>query len=172
GHTWAGSMSTTPRLETLAEAGRELARAESLDEALPALARATAAATGATLAVVRVPDGRGGLPARGVWSDSSALSAELEGSRLLQEELAAEELSEADELPAAVKRLAERIRAVGILLMPSLADDEVVASLELMRPREPFTGAERAVAQIAALQAGVPVRPLRPTHRVAERGGA
>jgi serine phosphatase RsbU (regulator of sigma subunit) len=165
-------MSTTPGLETLAEAGRELAQAESLDEALPALARATAAATGATLAVVRVPDGRGGLPARGVWSDSSALSAELEGSRLLQEELATEEVTGADELPAAVKRLAERIRAVGILVVPSLADDEVVASLELMRPREPFTGAERAVAQIAAQQAGLLVRAFHPVNGPANGAAA
>ncbi|HEX2433306.1 MAG TPA: SpoIIE family protein phosphatase [Gaiellaceae bacterium] len=151
-----------PGLESLAAAGRELAKAESLDEALPELARATAAATGATLAVVRVPDVRQGLPARGVWSESSALSAELEGSRLLLEEFATEDLTEADELPAAVRRLAERIGAVGILVVPSLAEDEVLASLELMRPREPFTESERAVAQIAAQQAGLLVRAFRP----------
>jgi serine phosphatase RsbU (regulator of sigma subunit) len=155
-------MSALPGLESLAAAGRELAEAESLDEALPALARATAEATGAALAVVRVADGRGGLPARGVWSDSSALSAELEGSRLLVEELATEELSEADELPAAVRRLAERIGAVGILIVPCLADDDVLATLELMRTREPFTAAERAIAEIGAQQAGLLVRAFRP----------
>jgi serine phosphatase RsbU (regulator of sigma subunit) len=157
-------MSATPGLESLAAAGRELAQSESLDEALQALARATAAATRAALAVVRVPDGSGGLPARGVWSDSAALGAELEGSRLLLKELPTEELSEEDELPAAVRRLAQRTGAVGVLVVPSTADDEVLATLELMRPGEPFTDVERSLAHIAALEAGLFVRAFPPPN--------
>jgi serine phosphatase RsbU (regulator of sigma subunit) len=157
-------MSAMPGLESLAAAGRELAQSESLDEALQALARATAAATRAALAVVRVPDGSGGLPARGVWSDSVALGAELEGSRLLLEELPTEELREADELPAAVRRLAQRTGAVGVLVVPSMADDEVLATLELMRPGEPFTDIERSLAHIAAHQAGLVVRAFPPPN--------
>jgi phosphoserine phosphatase RsbU/P len=157
-------MSAMSGLESLAAAGQELAQSESLDEALQALARATAAATRAALAVVRVPDGSGGLPARGVWSDSAALGAELEGSRLLLEELPTEELSEADELPAAVRRLAQRIGAVGVLVVPWLDGDEVLATLELMRPGEPFTEVERSLAHIAALEAGLVVRAFPPPN--------
>jgi len=160
-----------PGLESLAAAGRELAQSESLDEALQALARATAAATRAALAVVRVPDGSGGLPARGVWSDSVALGAELEGSRLLLEELPTEELSEADELPGAVRRLAQRTGAVGVLVVPSMADDEVLATLELMRPGEPFTDIERSLAHIAAQQAGLVVRAFPPSNGSANGAG-
>ncbi|HET6642729.1 MAG TPA: SpoIIE family protein phosphatase [Gaiellaceae bacterium] len=157
-------MSAMSGLESLAAAGRELAQSESLDEALQALARATAAATRAALAVVRVPDGSGGLPARGVWCDSAALGAELEGSRLLLEELPTEELSEADELPAAVRRLAQRIGAVGVLVVPWLDGDEVLATLELMRPGEPFTEVERSLAHIASLEAGLVVRAFPPPN--------
>jgi serine phosphatase RsbU (regulator of sigma subunit) len=149
---------TTTQLESLAAAARELTDAGSLDEALVALARAVAAATGATLAVVRVPDRAGGLPARGVWSASAALGAELEGSRLPLEDVAPEEQSERDALAAPTRRLAERSGAGGVLVVPALADNRVLASLELMRPGDPFSTAERMLAQIAVHQAGLLVR--------------
>src|SRR5215207_10770531 len=129
----------TGQLESLAAAARELTESESIDDALAALAQAAAAATGATLAVVRVPDRSGGLPARGVWSASAALGAELEGSRLLLEELAPEEQTERDGLAAPTRRLAERSGAGGVLVVPALADNRVLASLELMRPGDPFS---------------------------------
>ena len=154
----------TAQLEILATAGRELTDARSLDEALATLARAAAEATGATLAVVRVPDGAGGLPSRGVWSTSAALSAELEGSRLLVGELD-EHPAEGDKLPAAVRRLATRSNAAGVLFVPTRADGRVIASLELMRPGERFTPEERMLAEIASQQAGLLVlafdSPLR-----------
>ena len=59
---------STSQLESLAAIGRELADAQSLDDALAALARGAAAATGATVAVIRVLDGADGLPSRGVWT--------------------------------------------------------------------------------------------------------
>jgi sigma-B regulation protein RsbU (phosphoserine phosphatase) len=157
-------MSTTGQLESLAAAGRELADADNLDAALAALAKAIAAATGASLAVVRVPDASGGLPSRGVWSASAALGAELEGSRLLLEELGTAERTEADELPVVVRRLAERSGAAGVLLVPALADGGVLASLELMRPRERFSATERMLAQIASQQAGLLVRAFEPAN--------
>jgi serine phosphatase RsbU (regulator of sigma subunit) len=146
------------QLESLAAAGRRLTDAATLDEALAELARAAAAATGAALAVVRVPDRSGGLPARGVWSSSAALGAELEGSRLLADELGTDEYSESDELPAALRRLAERSGAAGVAVMPELADGRMLASLELMRPGEPFSPTDRMVARIAAREAGLLVR--------------
>ncbi|HZB34648.1 MAG TPA: SpoIIE family protein phosphatase [Gaiellaceae bacterium] len=149
---------TTTQLESLAAAAHELTDAENLDDALVALARAVAAATGATLAVVRVPDRSGGLPARGVWSASAALCAELEGSCLLLDDLAGEEQSERDGLPAPTRRLAERSGFGGVLMVPALTDDRVLASLELMRPGEPFSAVERMLAQIAVHEAGLLVR--------------
>jgi serine phosphatase RsbU (regulator of sigma subunit) len=153
---------TTGQLESLAAAGRELTDAGSLDEALSALARAAAAATGATLAVVRVPDNFGGLPSRGVWSTSAALGAELEGSQLALEEVGTEERTEAAELPTAVRALAERSGAAGVLFIPMLGAGRVLATLELMRAVEPFSAAERMLAQIAAYQAGLLVRAFEP----------
>jgi serine phosphatase RsbU (regulator of sigma subunit) len=158
---------STGQLESFAAAARELTDATSLDDALGALARAAAAATGATLAVVRVPDRSGGLPARGVWSTSAALGAELEGSRLRLDELGAEEQTELDQLAAPMRRLAERSGAAGVLFVPALAGNQVLASLELMRPGEPFSGSDRTLAQIAAYQAGLLVRALEPPNGTA-----
>ena len=140
------------QLESLAIAGRELADAGTLDEALAALARAAAAATSSTVAVIRVPDGTGGLPSRGVWSMSAAVAAELEGSRL------GTERTDGVEVPPAVGGLAERIGAKGVLFVPALAEDRTVATLELMRPGEPYSPAERMLAEIATHQAGLLVR--------------
>jgi sigma-B regulation protein RsbU (phosphoserine phosphatase) len=150
--------SPVAQLESLAAAGRQLSEAETLDEALAALARAAAAATGAALAVVRVPDRAGGLPARGIWSSSAALGAELEGSRLRVDELGTDEYSESDQLPPALRRLAERSGAVGVAVVPVLVDGRVLASLELMRPGERFSATERLLARIAAREAGLLVR--------------
>jgi serine phosphatase RsbU (regulator of sigma subunit) len=153
---------TTGQLESLAAAAQELTDAASLDGALAALARAAAAATGATLAVVRVPDHAGGLPARGVWSASAALGAELEGSRILLEDLGTEELGELEKLPPPIRRLAQRIGSGGTLMVPALLDGAVVASLELMRAGEPFSAADRLLAHVAVHQAALLVRAFEP----------
>jgi serine phosphatase RsbU (regulator of sigma subunit) len=160
-------MPATGQLESFAAAARELTDAESLDDALVALARAAAAATGATLAVVRVPDRSGGLPGRGVWSASAALGAELEGSRLSLDEVGRDEQRELDRLPAPIRRLADRIGAVGVLVVPALADDRVIATLELMRPGQRFSAPDRMLAQIAAHQAGLLVRAFEPANGAA-----
>jgi serine phosphatase RsbU (regulator of sigma subunit) len=146
------------QLESLAASGRRLTDAASLDEALAELARVAAAATGAALAIVRVPDRSGGLPARGVWSSSAALAAELEGSRVLVDELGTGERSESDELSPALRRLADRSGAGGVAVVPELSDGRVIATLELLRPGEPFTETDRMVSRIAAREAGLLVR--------------
>src|SRR5918992_855712 len=163
----AQMTATMGQLESLAAAARNLSSAESRDEALAALARAAAAATGATLAVVRVPDGEGGLPARGVWSTSAALAAELEGSRLLLEELGREVQHELGDLPGQIRRLAERSGSGGVLVVPALAGDGVAASLELMRPGEAFSATERMLAQIALHHAALLVRAFEPANGAA-----
>ena len=150
--------SPTAKLEPLAAAGRQLSDAKSLDEALAILARAAAEATEAAVAVVRVSDHAGGLPARGVWSSSAALGAELEGSRLLAEELDGVERTDSDELPPSLRRLADRSGAVGVAFVPERADGRVLASLELMRPVEPFSSADQVLARVVAREAGLLVR--------------
>src|SRR5918999_343016 len=163
----AQMTATMGQLESLAAAARNLSSADSLDEALAALARAAAAATGATLAVVRVRDGTGGLPARGVWSTSTALAAELEGSRLVLDELGTEEQHELEELPRPIRRLAERSGSSGVLVVPALDGDGVAASLELMRPGEPFSATERMLAQIAVHHAALLVRAFESANGAA-----
>jgi serine phosphatase RsbU (regulator of sigma subunit) len=159
------------QLETLAEVGERLSEAGTLDEALAELARAAAAATGAALAVVRVPDGTGSLPARGVWAASAALAAELEGSRVPIEELGAQESAEPAELPPTLRRLADRTGAVGVSVVPAISDGRVLASVELLRPAKPFSATDRAVARIAAREAGLLVRAHDPARSVANGDG-
>ena len=80
-------------LESFSRAARGLLEDGSLAEALDGLAEAAAAATGSDLVIVRTiaPD-EGCLVARAVRAESSALAAELEGSRLSLDGLDAEEL--------------------------------------------------------------------------------
>src|ERR671911_2511951 len=67
-------------LEALAASGRALAEGVTLVETLEAIARAAADAAGASVAVVRVLEGDGGLRARGLVGESAAVAAEPQGS--------------------------------------------------------------------------------------------
>jgi serine phosphatase RsbU (regulator of sigma subunit)/PAS domain-containing protein len=125
-------MATTGQLDSLAAAGPALVGAETLDEALAVLARATAAATSATAAVIRVADGVELPAARGLWSASAALEAELEGSR---------------------GPLAQRDDAADVLEVTVEDGDHTLAALELLRPGGGFSDGDRTLAEIAANQA-------------------
>jgi serine phosphatase RsbU (regulator of sigma subunit) len=127
----------TGQLERLAAAGRQLNAATTLDEALAALAEASAAATAASAAMIRVPGREGTLYARGLWSASAALEAELEGSTL---------------------SLADRSAGGEVLVVHAETDERLLAVLELLRPGEVFSPSERTVAELAANQAGLLVR--------------
>jgi serine phosphatase RsbU (regulator of sigma subunit) len=127
----------TGQLESLAAAGRQLNAAATLDEALAALAEASAAATAASAAMIRVPGKEGTLHARGLWSASSALEAELEGSTL---------------------SLADRTAGGEVLVVRAETDERLLAVLELLRPGEVFSPSERTVAELAAQHAGLLVR--------------
>ena len=125
---------TTGQLDSLAAAWPELVRAATLDEALTALARAAGAATAATAVAIRVPTGDR-APARGLWSSSPALQAELEGSSL---------------------SLADHDRGAHVLAVP-VGDGRVLATIELLGPAA-FSQGDRTVAEIAAHQAALLVR--------------
>ncbi|HEY8193127.1 MAG TPA: SpoIIE family protein phosphatase [Gaiellaceae bacterium] len=152
-------------LQSLAAAGRDVTQAEDLDGALAALAEAAATGTGATLAVIRVAD-RGGtaLQTRGVWSASPALRAELEGSRLAADEVGGAELTEADELPEPIRRLARRWGSSGVFVCPVVSGGRVVASLELARSGGPFSGSDILLARVVANHAALLVRALDPPN--------
>src|SRR3954447_13855426 len=118
-------------LEALADAAARIASSGGLDEALAAVAEAAIEATEADLAVVRVADGRDALAARAVAPTGSALAAEVAGSRASRAEV------EAGEVPAPTRRVAERIRAAGVLVEAARTGGHAVASLELVRVAAP-----------------------------------
>jgi serine phosphatase RsbU (regulator of sigma subunit) len=117
------------------------------------LAGAALAATDADLALVRVADTEG-LTARAVAPETSALAAEVAGSRAVIEEI------DAGALSASTRRAAERLRAAGVHVEPARIDGRTVASLELIRIASPFNPAERALAAFVAGQLVLAVRTL------------
>ncbi|HET7806844.1 MAG TPA: SpoIIE family protein phosphatase, partial [Gaiellaceae bacterium] len=92
----------------------------------------------------------GGLTAHAVHASSAALRAELEGSRLGPEAIAAEARDDVAQLPPPLRRVAERLGATGVLQLPVLDGDAVVGSLELLRRRGSFGDRDRRLAAAAA----------------------
>jgi serine phosphatase RsbU (regulator of sigma subunit) len=131
-------------VEALADAAAAVAASGDLRTALGAIADAAAAAARADLAVVRVCEPDGGLVARVVAPNSSALGAELAGSRDA----------------ASTARAAERVRAAGVLAVPARAGTRLLGTLELVRIAEDFDDEERAVASLAGSQLTVALRTL------------
>ncbi len=152
-------------LESFSRAARGLLEDGSLTEALDCLAEAAAGATRSDLVVVRMiaPDD-GCLVARAVRAESSALAAELEGSRLSLDGLDAGELesftSSSDEaLPDAIRTLASRARARALAIHPVSVGERIVATLELYRTGgTPFEERERMLGRLAAAHIGIAVR--------------
>jgi serine phosphatase RsbU (regulator of sigma subunit) len=167
----SGQGVSSAALQSLAAAGKELAGAQDLDAALGALAAAAASGTGATIAVVRVAERAGGeLRARGVWAASPALRAELEGSRLPATALAGDELTEEDELPEPVRRLVRTWGAPRVLICPVGSEGKVLASLEVARAGEPFSGSDVLLARVVANHAALLVRAIEPANGHTETG--
>jgi sigma-B regulation protein RsbU (phosphoserine phosphatase) len=124
----------------------------SLDDRLAALASALGASAAADTVVVRLLDPAAErLVARGVFSSSIALAAEIEGSSI-DVPAALVEASKADELPAAVLQLAERACADAALVVPVRAGADAVGAIELYRAGPAFTDTERGLARVAASQ--------------------
>jgi GAF domain-containing protein len=145
-------------LEALADAGRAATGGARLGEVLEAVVAATAAAAGAEVAVARVADvARRQLVTRAVHASSEALVVELSGDRLSIDELPPEEVT-LDQAPEAVRAVARRIGAESCLVLPVVAGDEVVGSLELLRTEGAFSSAERVAARLAATQLGLAIR--------------
>jgi serine phosphatase RsbU (regulator of sigma subunit) len=133
----------------------------SLTAVAAAVAEVAAEATDADLAVVRVLDGDGrALCARGVAPASSAVAAELAGSRVALGEAPGESVAALAALPATLRRAADRMRATAGLYVPAYAGDRLVGSVELLRAGARFGPGERAFARLAAGQIAVAVQSL------------
>jgi serine phosphatase RsbU (regulator of sigma subunit) len=154
-----GAELTEGGLHALAQAALALGDARSLSEALQILAEATGGATGAEIVIVRVADeARRSLVTCAVVTNSAAVAAELEGSRLPLEDVPALEESTPERLPDGARRAAERVHAGAAVLIPVHLDGRVQGSLELMRAETPFAEPELRLARIAAGQAGLVIR--------------
>jgi serine phosphatase RsbU (regulator of sigma subunit) len=154
-----GVRLTEGGLDALAEAGLSLGLSGSLAEAMQTVAEAAARVAGAEVVVVRVVDDAGtSLNACAVATSSPAIGAELQGSRLPVADVSAEEVSEAGRLPEGVRRVAERVRASSVLLIPVQVDGRLEGSVELMRAGVAFDDAERRLARLAAGQAALAIR--------------
>jgi serine phosphatase RsbU (regulator of sigma subunit) len=146
-------------LDAVAAASRALTDCRTLHEALFTIVAAAASATAAEVVVARVLDPEEGqLEARAVWAVSPAVAAELAGSRFPAEELPVAEADDVLKLPAAVRRSAERVRARAVLQVPIVLEERALASLELMRQREPFSVDERVIARLIGYQVGLAIR--------------
>ena len=146
-------------LDVLAEAGLALGLAGTLAEAMHVLAEAACRATGADVVVARVIDeSRTALATCAVVTESTAVAAELQGSRLPVEDVPAVEVSDRAELPEGVKRAAERVDASSVLLVPIQIEGSLEGSIELLRSGPPFDEDERRLARLSAGQAALVIR--------------
>jgi serine phosphatase RsbU (regulator of sigma subunit) len=98
------------------------------------------------------------LNACAVAATSTAVAAELAGSRWPLADLPEHEVADPRRLPDAVRRAAERMRAPFVVLLPVHVDGQARGSLELMRARLAFDEGERRFARLAAAQAALAIR--------------
>jgi serine phosphatase RsbU (regulator of sigma subunit) len=146
-----------PSLALLARAVSAAAGSTSSSAALRALAEAARAVSSAHVAVIRAPDESGERLEAVAVAAPQTLAAELEGSLLPAGELPGAPLTDLARAPAATRRLADRIGASCLLLVPVRADG-VAGSLELFRSGEPFGAEQRLAAELCAAQAALVLR--------------
>jgi serine phosphatase RsbU (regulator of sigma subunit) len=153
-------------LDALASAAGAAAQARAAGEALEAIAEAARVTTRADVAVIRVLDPVAGLAtARAVSAGSPALAAQLAGSSFAVEELPANDVLDLADAPPALARVAVRAGATSLLQLPLEAGGAPIGSLELLRAAGPFGEREHAYAALAAAQAALALRALRPEPR-------
>jgi len=139
------TVGEAPALEPLARALRRLAEGSSVDEALRAIVEGTASALSAEVVVLRVLDESTGiLEARAVAASSTAVMAELQGSRTFRAPAAEASPSTGERLGLAVS-----------LEVPIVLGDREVGRLDVLRHKPLFTTAEEALARMAADHATV-----------------
>jgi serine phosphatase RsbU (regulator of sigma subunit) len=152
-------------LEALADAGRAAARGARLGDVLRAVVRAAAGLTGADVVLARIVDAdRRELVVRAVAGPSAALAVELEGGRLPLDELPRGEVG-LGEAPEPVARLAERLGAESVLVVPVIVGEKVHGSVELLRLQGGFDESARTAARLVAAQVGLAARAFGTDER-------
>ena len=145
---------SAPSLAAFVRAVSTAALAGTASEALRALAEAAQTVTGADVALVRALDSEGERLEALAVAAPHALAAELEGTVLPVAELPEATLDELSQAPPAVRRIAERIGATQLLLVPARANG-VAVSVELFRSGEPLRAGQRLAAELCAAQAAL-----------------
>ncbi|HEX2044294.1 MAG TPA: SpoIIE family protein phosphatase [Gaiellaceae bacterium] len=148
-------------LEAFAAAAADLARGEPLERALGDLVRAVARAVAAPVVLARLAAGDR-LVARALHAESAALAAELVGSSVPADAVGGEEAEHTaaqgdPALPAGIRRAAARAGLPVVRVVPVIADDRVVATIETYGPA-PFALRERALVRAAAALVAVAAR--------------
>ena len=148
-----------PSLAALVRALASAAVSASPSDALRGLADAARAVSGAEVALVRALDDSAERLEAVAVSASQTLAAELEGTMLPATELPDATLDELGQAPPAVRRIAERIGATQLLLVPARANGCTV-SVELFRSGEPFGAEQRLAAELCAAEAALILRAV------------
>ncbi len=151
----------TPALAALSAGADRLAAEGSVSDALRAVAESARASTGADLAILWVAD-EGVLAARGV-AGPAFLAAEIVGSRFPGSP-SEEEIAELDDLPPALRAIAERTGATAVLVVPVRLGGQAAGALELLRAGDPFDELEREAARLTAAQAALALRVFAAEH--------
>jgi len=145
-------------LEALADAGRAAARGARLGDVLQAVVQAAQRLTGADVVLARIVDAdRRDLVVRAVAGPSATLTVELEGGRLALDDLPPGEVG-LDLAPEQVIRLAERLDAESVLVLPVLVGEEVHGTVELFRAEGGFDASALTAARLVAAQVGLAAR--------------
>jgi serine phosphatase RsbU (regulator of sigma subunit) len=161
-HAAAGQTGFS-HLDALAEAAAALAEEQALGAAVERIVRAASRAVEASVAVGRTRE-EDVLVARTVVTDSPALAALLEGSRVPVERPNGSGNGSAAALAAAAGG------AEVCLQLPVSVAGEVVGSLELTRGRGEFTAAERALSGAMAAHLAAAVRTFGDAAAVDAKG--
>jgi serine phosphatase RsbU (regulator of sigma subunit) len=146
-----------PALAILVRAVSAAAASTSSSEALRELADAARAVSSAHVAVIRSPHASEEQLEAVAVAAPQTVAAELEGSLLPAAELPEALLDDLARAPAATRRLADRVGASSLLLVPVRADG-IAVSLELFRSGEPFGADQRLAAELCAAQAALVLR--------------
>jgi serine phosphatase RsbU (regulator of sigma subunit) len=144
-------------LAALVRAVTAAAGASDASDALRTLAEAVQAVSGADIALVRALDDAAGRLEVVAVAGPRTRAAELYGTGLHASELPLATLDQLSQMPAAVRRIAERTRATSFLLVPARTDGYAV-SVELYRAGEPFGAEQRLAAELCAAHAVLVLR--------------